>query len=147
MAEAQEKKAEAPQVNYERLEEELRTLFGQLESLRQQITAIDSTILDLATVLETLDYIKNQGKDKVVLVPIGAGNFIRAKVVDTEKIIMGVGGRLSVEADIEEAKKMISERITTLEQLRLDLRRKLEEINARISEIIEKLQEGGEVAQ
>ena len=147
MAEAQEKKAEAPQVSYDRLEEELRTLFGQLESLRQQITVIDSTILDLATVLETLDYIKTQGKDKVVLVPIGAGNFIRAKVVDTEKVIMGVGGRLSVEADIDEAKKMISERITTLEQLRLDLRRKLEEINARISELIEKLQEGAEASQ
>ena len=107
MAEAQEKVTTTTQVNYERLEEELRTLFGQLESLRQQITVIDSTILDLATVLETLDYIKTRGKDKVVLVPIGAGNFIRAKVVDTEKVIMGVGGRLSVEADIEEARQKL----------------------------------------
>ena len=131
-----------------RIEEELRTLFGQAESLRQQIATIDATILDLATVLETLDYIKTKGADKVVLVPIGAGNFIRAKITDTEHVIMGVGGRMSVEATIDEAKEMINERIRALEQLRLDLRRKLEEINARISELIVKLQEqAGEEGQ
>lgn len=131
-------------VNMNKVEEELRTLFGQQESLRQQISVIDNTILDLSSVLETLDFIKSEGKDKVVLVPIGAGNFIRAKVVDTERVIMGVGGRLSVEASIDEARKLISDRISALEKLRLDLRRKLEEINAKISELIEQVREAGE---
>ena len=133
-----EEKVEHLQGN--KVEEELRTLFGQVESLRQQIATIDATILDLATVLETLDYIKEKGRDKTVLVPIGAGNFIRAKVVDTEHVIMGVGGRLSIEATIDEAKAVINERVRALEQLRLDLRRKLEELNARISELVSKLQ-------
>ncbi|MEB3764770.1 MAG: prefoldin subunit alpha [Desulfurococcales archaeon] len=127
-----------PQIN--NAEEELRTLFGQAESLRQQIATIDATILDLATVIETLDYIKNHGNEKIVLVPIGAGNFIRAKIIDTEHVIMGVGGRLSIEANIDDARNLINQRIQALEQLRLDLRRKLEEINARISELIEKIQ-------
>ncbi len=122
------------------VEEELRTLFGQAESLRQQIATIDATILDLTTVIETLDYIKNHGNEKIVLVPIGAGNFIRAKIIDTEHVIMGVGGRLSIEANIDDARNLINQRIQALEQLRLDLRRKLEEINARISELIEKIQ-------
>ncbi len=122
------------------VEEELRTLFGQAESLRQQIATIDATILDLATVIETLDYIKNHGNEKIVLVPIGAGNFIRARIIDTEHVIMGVGGRLSIEANIDDARNLINQRIQALEQLRLDLRRKLEEINARISELIEKIQ-------
>ena len=126
-----------------RIEEELRTLFGQAESLRQQIETLDATILDLTTVLETLEYIKTKGKDKTVLVPIGAGNFIRAKIEDTEHVVMGVGGRLSVEASIDEAKELINERIRLLESLRLDLRRKLEEINARITDLISKLQEAG----
>ncbi len=121
----------------DKMEEELRTLFGQAESIRRQIATIDDTILDLAAVVETLDYIKEHGKDKVVLVPIGAGNFVRAKIIDTEKVIMGVGGRLSVEAGIEEAKKTLNERIATLETLRLDLRRKLEEVNARIRELVQ----------
>ena len=132
--------AERPQAT-NKLEEELRTLFGQAESMRQQIATIDATILDLATVIETLDYIKSRGSDKIVLVPIGAGNFIRAKIVDTEHVIMGVGGRLSVEASVDDAKELINQRIESLEKLRLDLRRKLEEVNARIRELIEKTRE------
>ncbi len=138
--------AEAKAPRTDKVEEELRSLFGQAESLRQQIATIDATILDLATVLETLDYIKSKGKDKVVLVPIGAGNFIRARIVDTEHVIMGVGGRMSVEATLDEARELINERMRALEQLRLDLRRKLEELNARISELIESIQGGGEEA-
>ncbi len=128
------------QESQNKVEEELRTLFGQAESLRQQIATIDATILDLTTVLETLDYIKTKGGEKIVLVPIGAGNFIRAKIIDTEHVIMGVGGRLSVESSIDDAKEMIDNRIRALEQLRLDLRRKLEEVNARITEILQSFQ-------
>jgi len=122
-------------------EEELRTLFGQAESLRQQINTLDTTILDIATVIETLDFIKDNGKDKTVLVPIGAGNFIRARIVDTQNVIMGVGGRLSIEANIEEARKVLTERMKVLEDLRLDLRRRLEEINAKISKLVSEIQQ------
>jgi prefoldin alpha subunit len=130
-----------------KVEEELRTLLGQVESLRQQITTIDETIMDLVTVAETLDYIKEKGKDKVVLVPIGAGNYLRAKIVDTDHVIMGVGGRLSVEASIDEAKEMINRRIEVLEKVRLDLRRKLEEVNARIRELLGATAAGKEESQ
>ncbi len=125
----------------DKAEEELRTLFGQAESLRQQINTLDTTILDIATVIETLNFIKDNGKDKTVLVPIGAGNFIRARIVDTQNVIMGVGGRLSIEANIEEARKVLTERMKVLEDLRLDLRRRLEEINAKISKLVSEIQQ------
>ncbi len=132
---------EVERTKADKAEEELRTLFGQAESLRQQINTLDTTILDIATVIETLDFIKDNGKDKTVLVPIGAGNFIRARIVDTQNVIMGVGGRLSIEANIEEARKVLTERMKVLEDLRLDLRRRLEEINARISKLVSEIQQ------
>ncbi len=132
---------EVERTKADKAEEELRTLFGQAESLRQQINTLDTTILDIATVIETLDFIKDNGKDKTVLVPIGAGNFIRARIVDTQNVIMGVGGRLSIEANIEEARKVLTERMKVLEDLRLDLRRRLEELNARISKLVSEIQQ------
>ena len=132
---------EVERTKADKAEEELRTLFGQAESLRQQINTLDTTILDIATVIETLNFIKDNGKDKTVLVPIGAGNFIRARIVDTQNVIMGVGGRLSIEANIEEARKVLTERMKVLEDLRLDLRRRLEEINAKISKLVSEIQQ------
>lgn len=120
----------------QRLQDELRSLIAQADQLRAQIDVVNETIQDLAASIEVLDYIKKYGEGKTVLVPIGAGNFIRARIEKPEKVIMGVGGRLSVEVDIDEARKMIEDRISTLEGLRLDLLRKLEEVNRRINEIL-----------
>ncbi len=126
-------------INHEKLaklQDELRSLISQSEYIRNQVEVVTATIQDLATVIETLDYLEKHGEGKTVLVPIGAGNYIRARIEKVENIIMGVGGRISIEASPEEAKKMLEERIRTLENVRLDLLRKLEEINRRINEII-----------
>ncbi len=120
----------------QKLQDELRSLISQADYLRSQIDAVNSTIQDLATVIEVLDYLKKHGEGKTVLVPIGAGNFIRAKVEKVETVVMGVGGRLSIEASVEDARKMLDERISILEDLRLDLLRKLEEVNRKINEIL-----------
>ncbi len=130
--------------NHERLQklqDELRSLISQADYLRSQIDALNNTIWDIATAMEVLEYLKKHGEGKTVLVPIGAGNFIRAKVEKVETVVMGVGGRLSIEASVDDAKKMMEERIKVLEGLRLDLLRKLEEINRKINEILPQVEE------
>ncbi len=125
----------------QKLQDELRSLMAQAEQLRAQIETINTVIEDLFAAIEVLDYIAKEGKGKVVLVPIGAGNFIKAKIEDVNTVIMSVGGRLSIETSIEEARKAIEDRISVLERVRLDLLRKLEEVNRRINEILPKVEE------
>ena len=126
-------------VNHEKLaklQDELRSLISQAEYIRNQIDVVSATIQDLATVIETLEYLEKHGEGKIVLVPIGAGNYIRARIEKIENIIMGVGGRISIEASPTEAKQMLEERMKILENIRLDLLRKFEELNRRINEIL-----------
>jgi len=94
-----------------KLQDELRSLIAQADYLRSQVDVVNDTIQDLVTTIEVLEYLKKRGEGKTVLVPIGAGNFIRAKIEKVDSVIMGVGGRLSVEASIDDAKKMLEERI------------------------------------
>ncbi len=125
--------------NHERLaalQDELRSLIGQAEYIREQINVITNTIQDLAVVIETIEYLKKHGEGKVVLLPIGAGNYVRARIEKLDTVIMGVGGRISIEASPDEARSMLEERIRILESVRLDLLKKLEEINRRINEIL-----------
>jgi len=124
-----------------KLQDELRSLIAQAEHLRAQVDVVNDTIQDLAAVIEVLEYLKKHGEGRTVLVPIGAGNFIRAKIEKVDTVVMGVGGRLSVEASVEDARKMLEERIDALEGLRLDLLRKLEEVNRRINEILPQVEE------
>ena len=119
---------------------EVRSLLAQAEYLRNQIDAVNAVIDDLYASLEVLDFIAKEGAGKTVLVPIGAGNLIKAKIEDTSTVITSVGGRLSLEVPTEEAKKAIESRIAALEQVRLTLLRKLEEINRKVNELLPKLQ-------
>ncbi len=136
---------QAPKVkNHERLlslQDELRSLIAQAEYLRDQVDAITATIQELASVIETLTYLEKRGEGKTVLLPLGAGNYIRARIEKVDTVIMGVGGRLSIEASVKEAKDMLSERVKVLEELRLDLLKKLEEVNRRINEILPQVEE------
>ncbi len=133
-AQSQEEKVKA-------LQDELRSLLSQAEYLRDQIEAVNSIIDDLYASLEVLDYVSKEGKGKVVLVPIGAGNFIKAKIEEADTVITSVGGRLNLEIPVEEAKKAIESRISALEQVRLTLLRKLEEINRKVNEILPRVRE------
>ncbi len=138
---AEEKKEVKPEEEIKKLQDELRSLIAQADRLRDQIDAVDALVDDLYAVLETLRYIAKEGKDKTVLVPIGAGNFIKAKIVDTETVVTSIGGRLSLEVPISEAEKTIEARIAALEQIRLTLLKKLEEVNRKINEILPKVRE------
>ncbi len=123
------------------LQDELRSLLAQAEYIRDQIDALDAIVDDLYAALQVLDYVSKEGKGKVVLVPIGAGNFIKAKIEDTSTVVTSVGGRLNMEVPVDEAKKAIESRIRTLEALRLELLRRLEEINRKINEILPRVRE------
>lgn len=58
-----------------------------------------------------------EGAGKTVLVPIGAGNLIKAKIEDMKTVITSVRRRLSLEVPTEGAKKAIESRINALEQV------------------------------
>ncbi len=130
------------------LQDELRSLMSQADYLREQVEAINSVIEDLFAAVEVLDYIAREGSGKTVLVPIGAGNFIKARIEDVKTVVMSIGGRLSIETSIEDARKALENRIKVLESVRLDILKKLEEVNRRINEILPKVEElGRELSQ
>jgi len=139
---AEEKTQVKVEETIKQLQDELRGLISQAEQLRAQIATINGVITDLFAALEVLDYLEREGKGKTILVPIGGGNLIiKAKVEDVQSVIMNIGGTLNVETSIEDAKKAVDSRIKLLEQIRLDLLKKLEEINRRINEILPRLEE------
>ena len=49
-----------------------------------------------------------------ILVPIGAGSFIHAKLDDKDKVILGVGADVSIEKDVAFAKTSLEARRTQL---------------------------------
>ncbi|WP_457636581.1 prefoldin subunit alpha [Oceanithermus sp.] len=103
--------------------QELRSLIAQIEALRAEVALVNQSISALQSTQATLATIKDLGKGKSMLIPVGSIVQVTAKVEDVERVVIDIGGNLSVELPYEEALEYLSKQLTALR----DQRRILEE--------------------
>lgn len=83
----------------------------QMDSINRQMQMIESTLAELRGSMNALSALEENKAGTQILVSIGSGSFIRAQLVETEKVIVGVGTSLSVEKSVPETRKYFEERI------------------------------------
>jgi prefoldin alpha subunit len=130
----------------DREEEELRRLLieseileGTLATLRQRLSLIEASMTESRMATETLLGIKSEKMGAEVLVPIGGGSFIKARIGDNERAIVGIGADVSVEKTIDEALKDFEERISELEKTRQSVEQQFLQVSQRLEADRERL--------
>ena len=121
-------------------EEMLRKLILELQilertgnSLQTRIGYINAAITEIQIANETLNGLKNEQIGTQLLIPIGGGSFIQAKVDNTNKIIVGIGANVSTEKDVTSAQEEIATRILELEKARTAVQKQLDDVVAQIN--------------
>ena len=97
-----------------RLSMEMRYLEQTAETLQQRISMVNAAITDLTYASMTLEGIETEKENAEMLVPIGGNSYVKAKIVDTSKIIVGLGAGVSVEKSLVDAKETLKERLEDL---------------------------------
>ncbi|MDD4326220.1 MAG: prefoldin subunit alpha, partial [Candidatus Bathyarchaeota archaeon] len=88
----------------------------------------------------TLDGIEQQKENAELLVPIGAGSYVRAKLADSNKVIVGMGSGVSVEKTLAEAKTTLKERLDELENTLNSAQQQFSQVAQRINSGRERLE-------
>lgn len=121
-------------------EEELRKLSVELQlleqtaqSLEQRINMMAAAITDLTYANMALDGIKTEKEKAELLVPIGGNSFIKVKLANTDKVIVGMGAGVSIEKTIPEAKTIVNDRLTELQKTMNSAQQQLSQIVDRIN--------------
>jgi len=117
----------------EKLIYELQYLRSAAENVQQRIALINATITEVQLGISTLEGIRAEKSGQSILVPIGGGSYVRAKLDDSEKLIVGIGADIAVEKSVPYAKEDFQTRILELEQARMTLKKQLDEISTNIS--------------
>jgi len=102
----------------------------QIMYLQEQINLIEQAIVDLSSLKEGLDEIKN----KDILAPVGRGVFVKAKII-SDKLIVDIGNKNLVEKNIPETKELIKEQIDKLGKNKETLEAELIKLDDEIKEI------------
>lgn len=127
---------------------EHQALKGAVEGIQQRLSLVGSAMAELQLAIATLEGLHGE-KESSLLVPVGGSSYIRVRVEDSEKLIVGVGADVAVEKTIEEAKVDFQTRVSELEKVRESLEKQFDEASTRLDSVqrgVQKLmdQRGGE---
>jgi prefoldin alpha subunit len=116
-----------------RLSVELRFLEQTAEEVQSRINMVNAMITDLTYASMTLEGTEKEKENSELFVPIGSNSYIKAKLENPDKIIVGMGAGVSIEKTLPEAKEIIKKRIENLDKTRTSLQQQLAQVTDRIS--------------
>jgi prefoldin alpha subunit len=99
-----------------KLSVEMRYLEQTAETLQQRISMVNAAITDLSYANMTLEGLEKEKENAELLVPIGGSSYVKMRLANPDKIILGIGAAVSVEKTMPEAKAMLKERLDELEK-------------------------------
>lgn len=120
---------------------QLRIYEGSARALQARLDIVNAAMNEFTAASSTLEGVKTQKPDADTLIPVGGGSFVRAKLADVLKIVMGVGAGVCIEKPIQDSISEIKSRLADLEKARTTLQEQLGQTLFRIEEEREKLGE------
>ena len=97
-----------------KLSVEMRFLEQTAETLQQRISMVNAAMTDLTYASMTLEGVEKEQENAELLVPIGGGSYVKAKLTNSDKVIVGMGAGVSIEKSVSEAKAILKERLDEL---------------------------------
>jgi prefoldin alpha subunit len=99
-----------------RLVTEIKMMEGTAQILEQRLQLVGANISELRLAQGSLEDLKKVEVGSNLLVPVGGGIFMNARLGDTGRVIVGVGADVSVEMEHEAAVNDVAERLQELEK-------------------------------
>jgi len=124
-----------------RLSVELRLLEQTAEAIQSRVNMVNTVITDLTYAAMTLDGLEKEKENSELLVPIGGSSYVRAKLANPDKVIVGMGAGVSVEKTFPEAKEIVKKRLEDLEKTRMSLQHQFTQVADKTSEDREKFED------
>jgi prefoldin alpha subunit len=109
---------------------DLRLLEGSARVLQSRLDIVTAALSETLTAISTLEGTKGKTGETEALVPIGSGSFVKTKVADAERVIIGVGAGVCIEKPIEDSMKDLRLRSSELERARTTVTQQLGQILA-----------------
>src|SRR3989442_4460996 len=98
---------------------EIRMLEGSARVLSSRLDIVTGALSETQTAKQTLEGTKESGRDVEMLIPIGSGSFVKAKLEDPQHIIIGVGAGDCFDKTVEDSIKDLNLRATDLGKARI----------------------------
>ena len=112
---------------------EMRFLEQTAETLQQRISMMNAVMTELTYANMTLDGIEQEKENAELLVPIGGSSYVKVKLANPDKVVVGMGAGVSIEKTLPEAKAIVKERLGELEKTMASAQQQFAQVAQRIN--------------
>lgn len=110
-----------------------------LDYLRQQLNLVVERKMESRAAIDALETVREQ-PDETVLLPLGGGASLRARIPDPETVLVNIGSDVIVTRSNPDAVDFLKGRITELESLEKKLAESIGSLQAQMEEIRRRLE-------
>jgi len=125
--------AKSKEEELRKLSVEMRLLEQTAETYQSRINMLSAAITDLAYANMTLEGVEKERENAELLVPIGGSSYVRVKLANPDKVVVGMGAGVSIEKTLPEAKSTLKERLDELEKSMRSAQQQFAQIAERIN--------------
>ena len=115
-----------------RLLVELQILQNTAEVLQSRSSLLGSAMAELRVAGTTLRELKKEEEGTPLLLPVGGGSFISARLGYISKVIVSIGADVSVEMELDKALEEIGAHLSDMEKSSLSVQQQFSQIVAQI---------------
>jgi prefoldin alpha subunit len=118
---------------------ELQMMQHQAQQIQQQVQALEQQADEMDIVQQALDEFAVAKAGSPAIVTLTPGLFVKAKLEETDSVLLNVGGGAVVQKSIPDAKKVIAEQSTELHKLQEELSAQLQKLAANAEKVQDEL--------
>jgi prefoldin alpha subunit len=111
-----------------RLVSEIRMMENTVQILEQRLQLLEASIAELHLAQGSLGDLKDVEPDSNLLVPVGGGVFMNARLGDLGKVIVGIGADVSVEMEYGKALEDVGGRLQEMEKAQESVQEQLGQV-------------------
>ena len=110
---------------------EIRILEGSIATLQSRLNIVRTAINEVSLAHATLEGLMKLQDGDDALVPVGAGSYVRMKIADSKKLVMGIGAGTAMEKDVPSSIDELKSRIGDLDKAGNSIQQQLDQVLAR----------------
>jgi len=126
----------SPEEEIQRLVSAYQQYQAQAEAIVREISLTQVTADGLDRAVRAIEALESAEEGQDIMVPIGSGSFIHAKLASKEKVVLNVGAGVSIEKGTAESKEALTARKAQV----TDASKKLSEMLGKIDQEMQKIQ-------
>ncbi len=119
---------EEKRIPVEKVLAEYEVLRTQAEALQQNLELVNQHISEFRRTIEAIEEVERLKEGNEILVPLGAGSFVRAELKDTGSVILSLGADVAARRSTAEARQELEARVRELERVRDEHSSRLQEV-------------------